>query len=1110
MRCSRSSMVLVLAFALLVLTPGAGAAQRGKAAPEEKPGNQAQKKQEGPLSAATFAGLELRGIGPALMSGRIADVAIDPRDQATWYVAVGSGGVWKTTNSGTTWESVFDGQGSYSIGDVALDPSNPDTVWVGTGENVGGRHVGYGDGVYRSRDGGKSWQRVGLEASEHIGTVWVDPRDSDTVLVAAQGPLWSAGGDRGLYKTTDGGATWRKVLGGGEYTGVNELAADPRNPDVLYASTHQRHRNVAALVDGGPESGIHKSTDGGETWRELTRGLPEADLGKIGLAVSPFDSNVIYAGIELAHREGGFYRSADGGESWEKRSDYVAGGTGPHYYQELFASPHQPERVYHMDWKLSVSEDGGRTWRRLNEEAKHVDNHAMAFSPHDPDYLLVGTDGGLYESWDLGQTWKFVANLPVTQFYKIAVDDDAPFYNVYGGTQDNSTQGGPTRTDNVHGIRNSDWFVTLFADGHQPATEPGNPDIVYSEWQQGNLVRYDRRTGEIVYIKPQGEPGDPPERFNWDAPILVSPHDPKRLYFASQRVWRSDDRGDSWRAVSGDLTRDEDRLTLPVMGRVQGWDAVWDLTAMSSYNTITSLAESPLAEGLLYAGTDDGRLQVSEDGGATWRLVDVARMPGVPERAFVNDVKADLHDADTVYVALDNHKAGDFAPYLVKSTDRGRTWRSIAGDLPERHLVWRLVQDHERPGLLFAGTEFGVFFTLDGGARWIQLTGGVPTIAFRDLAIQRRENDLVGGTFGRGIWILDDYTPLRQVSAEVLEREAVLFPVEEALWYVPKRSLGGGEKASQGDSFFTAPNPPFGAVFTYYLKEGFRSLADQRRERDRERAETGEESPYPGWEALRAEAREEAPGVVLTVRDDAGRVVRRVSGPAGKGFHRVAWDLRYPSPGAVTSPAPAGEDDEDLASGFLAGPGTYRVVLERQVDGRLEPLGPEQTFRVVPLHGGGTLPGATPAERTAFMESYADLVRRAEAVDASLEETARRLDVLQVALSRSRAGEELFAMVRQLETRVADLELAVSGDGLRRGKGETTEPSIDDRLGTVFLGNYWSTYGPTPTHRRSLEIAGEELTRVQQDLRGLLTDDLPRLERAMDAAGVPWTPGRLP
>ena len=461
-------------------------------------------------AAKPFDGLKLRAIGPALMSGRIADIAIDPADPSTWYVAVGSGGVWKTVNAGTTWTPLFDEQASYSIGCVTIDPTNPHVIWVGTGENVGGRHVGFGDGVYRSRDAGASWENLGLKDSQHISKIVVHPEKPDVVWVAAQGPLWSKGGDRGLFKTTDGGKTWAKVLGAGEWTGVTDVAIDPRNPDVLHAATWQRHRTVAGYVGGGPESGLHRSTDGGATWEKLKTGLPEGPLGKIGLALSPQNPDVLYAAIETNRRTGAVYRSTDRGSSWEKRSETVSGATGPHYYQELYASPHAEGRIYLVDVRMQVSDDGGKTFRRMEEKDKHSDNHSLAFRKDDPDYLLVGTDGGIYESFDLAKTWRFVANLPVTQFYKVAVDDAEPFYTVYGGTQDNSTQGGPSRTDSVNGITNGDWFITLFADGHQPAVEPGNPSVMYSEWQQGNLVRVDRTTGSASTSSPSPSRGTPP------------------------------------------------------------------------------------------------------------------------------------------------------------------------------------------------------------------------------------------------------------------------------------------------------------------------------------------------------------------------------------------------------------------------------------------------------------------------------------------------------------------------------------------------------------------------------------------------------------------------
>lgn len=1066
----------------------------------------AEDDEKSPLNSQTFSGMKLRNIGPALMSGRVADIALHPDKPTTWYVAVGSGGVWKTTNAGTTWQSLFDGQASYSIGTITLDPANPHTVWVGSGENVGGRHVGYGDGIYRSQDGGATWKNMGLNDSEHISKIIVHPQDSNTLWVAAQGPLWSQGGERGLYKTIDGGETWQLVLSAGPWTGVTDVVIDPRNSDVLYAATWQRHRTVAAYMGGGPESGLHRSLDGGETWEKLSTGLPTGNLGKIGLAISPQNPDVLYAAIELNRREGGVWRSSDRGASWSKMSDTVSGATGPHYYQELYASPHAFDRIYLMDVRVQVSDDGGKTFRQLEEEHKHSDNHAMAFRLDDPDYLIIGTDGGIYESFDLAKSWRFIDNLPITQFYKVAVDDAEPFYTVYGGTQDNNTQGGPSRTDNRHGIRNADWFITLFGDGHQPAVEPGNPDIMYSEWQQGNLVRVDRTSGEIVYIQPQGEPGDAPERFNWDAPILVSPHQTTRLYYASQRVWRSDDRGDSWRPVSDDLTRNQERLKLDLMGRQWSWDAPWDLFAMSNYNTITSLAESPVQEGLLYAGTDDGLIQVSENGGESWRKIEVGKLPDVPATAFVNDIKADLFDADTVYVALDNHKYGDYQSYLLRSTDRGRSWRSISGDLPERHLVWRLVQDHVNPNLLFVGTEFGIFFSVDAGQKWVKLTGDAPTISFRDLAIQRRENDLVGASFGRGFWILDDYSPLRDMNAEALEQEALLFNPRKAWWYIQRGLLGFEEKASQGAGYYTAPNPPFGAVFTYYLKDSLSTLKEERQQTEKELLEAEKDTPIASWAELEAERREQAPKIILTVKDSAGQVVRRIEGPGKAGVHRVSWDLSYPTTGAVGAAAGFFGDDSD--SGFLAAPGRYSVELAKQVGGVVSSIAEPVSFDVEPLHKGA-LPGAEPSEVVAFWQRLAALQRSTSAAGQVLAQSVERLNHLQTAMNRTLADPgEFDAEWHRLRQALFEIQYQIQGDPAKGALHEPDTATVAQRMGVASIGTSLSTYGPTPTHRRSLEIAETDWTALRQRLNQLIEEDIPAFETKLQNAGAPWVPGQ--
>ncbi|MEF8941108.1 MAG: hypothetical protein V5A22_14795, partial [Salinivenus sp.] len=843
----RALLKTVLSLSLLVVLVLAGSAP-------------AQAQTDDALSDTNYDALELRNIGPAINGGRIADIEFHPEDESVWYVAVGSGGVWKTINDGTTFEPIFDDQSSYSIGSVEVDPNNPNIVWVGTGENISGRHVGFGDGVYKSTDGGATWENMGLENSEHISTMIVHPEDSDVIWVSAQGPLWNSGGDRGLYKTTDGGETWTRTLGDDEWTGATDVVMDPRNPDVLYAATWQRHRTKAALVDGGPGSGLHKTTDGGETWTELTHGLPDSNFGKIGLAISPQRPDTVYAAIELDRRTGGVFMSTNRGGTWQKQSDAVSGATGPHYYQELYAHPHDHGTLFLVSASTRISEDHFQTYETMDLENKHSDDHAIAFREDDPNYMMVGSDGGLYETYDNRETWRFLDNLPVMQYYKISVDDAEPFYNVYGGTQDNGSNTGPSRTEHESGIRNSDWAKTLGADGHDTATDPELDSIVYHESQQGGLHRVDLKTGDQVFIQPQPREGEDYERFNWDSPIQISPHDPSRLYFASHRVWRTDNRGDSWTPISGDLTRDQNRFTFDYMGKQRSWDNPWDVSAMTHYNTITSLAESPQQEGLLYAGTDDGFIQVTEDGGENWREIPLSEIDGVPETAFVNDIKADRFDANTVYVALDDHKEGNFSPYLIKSTDRGQSWTSIAGDLPDRHLVWRLVQDHEDPNLLFAATEFGVFFTVDGGEEWIELEGGAPTIAFRDITIQRSHNDLVAGSFGRGIFILDDYTPLRNLDADVLNQEAHLFEPRDAFWYEPDEVSD-----DQGHNDYTADNPPFGAVFTYHLDEGYQSKAAQRQEQE-EALGADEDVPFPGWDALDEEQREQGPMVMLVVR----------------------------------------------------------------------------------------------------------------------------------------------------------------------------------------------------------------------------------------------------
>jgi photosystem II stability/assembly factor-like uncharacterized protein len=1029
------------------------------------------------------------------MSGRIGDIVKDPTNPSTWYVAVSSGNVWKTVNNGTTWDPIFDDYGSYSMGVIAIDPNDPDVLWLGTGENASQRSAGYGDGIYKSLDGGRSWTNVGLENSEHIGKILIDPRDSDVVYVAAQGPLWAPGGDRGLYRTPDGGATWQLVLEISENTGIADLAFDPRNPDVIYAVSYQRRRHVGVLVAGGPESAIYKTIDGGATWKKVMNGIPSVDLGRIAIAVSPQHPDVVYALVAAADDRSGFFRSSNRGERWEKMSDYIV--VDPQYYGEIFADPHKFDRVYAMDVMIHYTEDGGRTFERLGSRFKHVDNHALVFDPHDPDYLMVGSDGGIYESWDRGDTWKFISNMPITQCYRVGIDDDVPFYNVYCGTQDNSTLGGPSRTNNLHGIRNSDWIITVGGDGFQTRVEPGNPDILYSQSQYAGIVRYDRASGERLDIQPQPEPGEPALRWHWDSPLIISPFSPTRLYFAANRLYKSDDRANTWEAISPDLSRGMDRNRREVMGTVWGVDAVWKNVFTSPFGTIVSLDESPLQEGLLYVGTDDGLIQVSEDDGATWRRVD--RFPGVPDMTYVADVLASRNDVNTVYAVFNNHKEGDFSPYVLKSTDKGRSWSSIAGNLPERHVTWSIQEDHVNPDLLFVGTELGLFSSLDGGSNWIELTSGVPTIAFRDLEIQRRENDLVAASFGRGIYILDDYSPLRAVNAALLAEEAHIFPVKDALMYIPAGPMGYSQKGSQGHSFYTAPNPSFGAIFTYYLKDGLETAKQRRQRHEANLRREGEPVYYPSWDELREEDREEAPVIILTVTDSDGNVVRRIRGRSSSGIHRVAWDLRY----SGFRPSRPGSDQ----SGPMAMPGAYTVQLGKVVDGVLTPMGAPQIFEAKPL-GLATLAAADQAALLEFRNKLGRLQRAVLGANQVVDQTLEELSYAKQAVMDAPAADAaLLEQIRSLEKQLLDIQVDLQGDRTISSRAEYIPPSITRRVQRA-VGGFWSSAAPTTTHQRNYEVAGQAFGEVLARLRALIETDLAALEDALEAAGAPWTPGR--
>ena len=1036
------------------------------------------------IDAGTVSAVSFRMVGPALTSGRVSDLAIHPSNTDTWYVSTASGGLWKTENHGITFNPIFDSYASYSIGCVEIAPSNKNTVWVGSGENNNQRSVSYGDGVYKSLNGGKSFKNMGLKNSEHIGSIVIHPNNENVIWVAAYGPLWSSGGDRGVYKTIDGGKTWKRTLFVSENTGIAEVHMDPSDPNVLYASAHQRRRREWTFISGGPESGLYKSMDGGETWNEINKGLPEGYMGRVGMAVSPVNPDVVYAIVEARYGKKGFYRSTNKGENWSKQSDYATSGN---YYQEIFCDPKDVDKVFSMNTYLHHTEDGGKTFKRTGEKKKHVDNHCIWIDPSNTDHWVVGCDGGVYETYTHASEWRYFSNIPIIQFYKVTTDNDVPFYNIYGGTQDNNSMGGPAATLNAGGILNSDWFITNGGDGFESATDWSNPNITYAQAQYGWIVRYDKASGEKVPIQPMPGENEAAYRWNWDAPLLVSRHDASTLYFAANKLFKSTNRGDDWTTVSPDLSRQLDRNKLEVMGQVWSMDAVMKNKSTTIYGNIVALDESPLQQGLLYAGTDDGLVQVTTDDGANWKKID--NIKGAPLQTKVNMVTASLHDVNEVFVAFNSQRSGDFTPYLFHSMDQGKTWVSIASNLPERGNVYCIKQDHVNPNLLFVGTEFGAFFSTDKGQSWTKL-GGLPTIAIYDLDIQQRENDLVAATFGRGFYVLDNYTPLRTIGKEILSKRAYLFPVKDALLYVPATPLGGGGTGSQGHNIWSAKNPSFGAIFSLYLDGVETSLSSKRQMEEKKLEEDGKAVFYPSFAEIRAEDLEGKASLIWQIYDASAKEVRRMKSTPKKGIQRQVWDLRSNTTDPIGS----------RGNGFLVTPGVYSVSVVMVKDGKSDLLIDKQNFIVKGLNNQ-TLLAENPEELKSFRAELAELNRKVSGTEKVMNETKGSIDLIEKAvLNYPNTDLTLLESISGMKVSYKDLEVSMWGDKARSSRDFETVPSISDRLGMVGYQLYQNTAGVTNTHRANKEIAEkqydalkvklnkiiEELTTVESKLEGII------------------------
>ncbi|MBK8698565.1 MAG: glycosyl hydrolase [Saprospiraceae bacterium] len=1053
------------------------------------------------LKNTDLSGLRFRSIGPAITGGRIVDLAVNPKNTSEFYVASGHGSLWKTTNHGTTFSPAFEGQTSFAIGAVRLDPNNPNVVWVGTGEHNSQTNVIYGDGIYRSEDGGASWTNMGLKNSEHIGGIVIDPANSNIVYVAAYGALRNEGGDRGIFKTTDGGKTWKNTLNISKYTGCFEVHMDPRYSNILYASAHQRMGKGNTVVTGGNESAVYRSTDSGETWQRMMKGMPSESIGRIGLAISPANADIVYALVQ-AKEGSGLFKSVNRGVSWSKQGPYNS--AYPFYMQKLVADPKDENKIYSMDLLNQVSYDGGKTFKPLGEKYKHVDNHAMWIDPNDTRHMLSGNDGGLYETWDMGQNWDFKGNIPIAEIYKVSTDNATPFYNVYIGTQDNNSLMGPSRTLSSYGISNREWTFTLGGDGFETQADWKDSDILYAQSQNGGLVRYDKKTGEQLFIQPVS-PVDTGYRFDWDSPLLISNHDNSRLYFAANKLFRTNDKGNSWEVISPDLTRGVPQKMQRLMDR--SW-SIDEMAAKRSFANITTIAESPLDPNMIYVGTGDGLIQVTNDGGKTWKKA--TSIPGINDWTRIHHLVASRHDKMVAYAACHALTSGDYRPFLFKTTDGGKTWTSISANLPERGNTFCLAEDHVKAGLLFAGTQFGLYVSVDGGKEWIKFMNGLPTSTYMDIDIQRGESDLVVSTFGRGVYILDDYSPLRSLTNETIPQKATLFPIKDALMYVESSPFGFAGKGFQGANFYAASNPPVGVTFTYFVKEELKSLKQKRRDEEKAKQEKGEDIEYPKYDVLAKEAEQQDAYLLFVISDKQGNIIRKLKTGISKGLNRLTWDFRYQPFKPVNFEA----FDDTYAwnspdIGFMIVPGTYEVTVQ-QFDGeQFTELIPATSFECLPLNHA-TIPVVDQRSLDGFNRKVAELSRVLNGADAYRSELADKVKHYRKAvLDAADVAPEIALEINAIHKKLTDLNKKMNGDGLRTRYEGASPVSIHDRVDQI-TGALWSTTAaPTQTFMNSYEVAASQVEGVLASLRAI-TMEIEKMDARLESAKVPYTPGRLP